>query len=396
MRKLKFYIPVAAFIATMASCDKKESTATPTTGMPQELPCAIPSGMKLTNHNTTGSGVDYIVSCEVEATGGLLDIDPGVTIEFKYETALYIREGATLNARGTAEMPIIMRGQGAGATWYGLSIWSGNNTSKLANVQIFNAGSGVTFSNVIAGFTQDIKASLALWGRADINGLKIVGSDGVGIAIDDEAKISFANLEITSCKDQPLLTYAGNVNNNFMMNNCVFTNNGSQYIGLFSMSSNAEVDGAVNIPKASIPYLATTDLNFNGETVIAAGVTIHFENEGILGVNSQGSMRINGTAAEPVVIRGKMQSRGFWRGIMVNSDNPGNVFNYLNVADGGSSRLGLMPEKANIAVADAREAMLTLNNCTSENVDGGCQVTVSGTDGKLVNNSPQITQICTH
>lgn len=396
MRNLKFYSLTAVLLATFASCDKKESTAAPTTGTPEELPCAIPSGMKLTNHNTTGSGVDYIVSCEVEVTGGLLEIESDVTIEFKPKTALYIRENATLNARGNSDKPIVMRGQGSGATWYGVSIWSDKNSSKIAYVNITGAGSDVTFSNVLAGYTKDIKASLAIWGRVDINTLKIVGSDGVGIAIDDDAKVSFSNLDISACKDQPILTYAGLAGSNFMMDNCVFTVNGSQYIGLYSMSSNAVVDGNVSIPKASIPYLATTDLNFNGETDIAAGVTIHFENDGLMGVNSDGLMRINGTASQPVVIRGKSQIRGFWKGIMVNSNNPKNVFNHLNVADGGSSRLGLMPDKANIAVADARRAMLTLNSCTSENVDGGCQVTVSGTDGTFVNNSPQITQVCDH
>lgn len=396
MRNLKFYSLTAMLLATMASCDKKESTPTPTTGMPEELPCAIPSGMKLTNHNTTGSGIDYIVSCEVEITGGVLDIDPDVTIEFKPKSALYVRENATINASGSTDKPITMRGQGSGVTWYGITIWSDKNTSKLANVSISGAGVGVTFSNVLAGFTKDVKAAVSIWGRADINGLKIVGSDGVGIAADDDAKISLTGLNISSCKDQPVLIYAGIVGSNFMVDNSVFTGNGSQYIGLYSMSSNAEVDGSVNIPKAPIPYLATTDLNFNGQTDIAAGVTIHFENDGLMGVNSTGFMRINGTSAQPVVIRGKTQTRGFWKGIMVNSNDPKNVFNYLNVADGGSSRLGLMPEKANIAVADARKAMLTINNCTSENVDGGCQITVSGTDGTLVNNSPQITQICDH
>lgn len=396
MSKLKFYSLTAALLATLTSCDKKESTPTPTTGIPQELPCTIASGMKLTNHNTTGSGVDYIVSCEVEVTGGVLEIDPDVIIEFKPKSALYIREEATLNARGSVDKPVNMRGQGSGVTWYGITIWSARNTSKLANVNIYGAGAGVTFSNVIAGFTKDVKAAVSVWGRVDINGLKIVGSDGVGIAADDDAVIALTGLDISACKDQPVLIYAGIVNSNFMIANSVFSGNGSQYIGLYSMSSNAEVDGSVSIPKASIPYLATTDLNFNGQTDIAAGVTIHFENDGLMGVNSTGFMRINGTAAQPVIIRGKTQNRGFWKGIMVNSKDPRNVFNYLDVADGGSSRLGLMPEKANIAVADAREAMLTINNCTSENVDGGCQVTVSSTDGDLVNNSPKITQVCAH
>ena len=58
MTKIKVYYLGVFLMAAFASCQEKESTPAPTTGAPQELPCTITSGMKLTNHNTNGSGVD--------------------------------------------------------------------------------------------------------------------------------------------------------------------------------------------------------------------------------------------------------------------------------------------------------------------------------------------------
>lgn len=395
MRSLKFYSAILAVGVTLTSCDKKENVQ-PTTGGPEELSCAIASGKKLTNHNTTGTGVDYIVSCEVEVTGGNLEIAPDVTIEFKNGAGLNIREQATIKAVGTVDKPIIMRGQGSGNTWKGISIWSEQNTSKLAACNITGAGSGVNFSNVIAGYTQDIKAAIAVWGRVDISTVTITGSDGVGIAADYNAALAFSALTIQNCKDQPLYTYAGLLNSNYNYNNCSFTGNGSQYIGLYSFSSNEVVEGTVSISKAPLPYLATTGMSFEGEATIAAGVEIRFANNTMMGVNSTGSLAINGTTSQPVIIRGATPTAGFWKGMLVNSDNPKNVFNYLNISDGGSEKLGLMPEKTNIAVADVAKAMLTLNNCTSTNNSGSCQVSVSTVDGALTNNSPQITSVCSH
>lgn len=395
MRRLKFYSAILAVGVTLTSCDKKENIQ-PTTGGPEELPCAIASGKKLTNHNTTGSGVDYIVSCEVEVTGGTLEIDPNVTIEFKRDAALNIREQATIRAIGSIEKPIVMRGQGSGNTWKGISIWSEQNTSKLAACNITGAGSGVNFSNVIAGFTQDIKSAIAVWGRVDISSVTINGSDGVGIAADYNAALAFSGLTIQNCKDQPIYTYAGLLSSNYNYNNSSFTGNGSQFIALYSLSSNEVVEGTVSISKAPLPYLATTGMSFEGDATIAAGVEIRFANNTMMGVNSTGSLVINGTASQPVIIRGATPTAGFWKGLLVNSNTPKNVFNYLNIYDGGSERVGLMPDKTNIAVGDVAKAMLTLNNCTSTNYSGSCQVSVSTVDGDLINNSSQITIVCSH
>ncbi len=396
MRKLKFYIPVAALVASFASCDKKENTPPQgTPGVAKELPCEITGNMQLTNHNA--AGVDYIVSCEVEITGGTLSIDPDVTIEFKVNTGMNVRENASISAMGTADKPIVMRGNGVGNTWNGINIWSQNGSSKLSYCNISQAGAAVTFNTSLAGSSAEIKSAITVWHRAELNNVTIDGSDGVGLAVSDEAQIAISALNIKNCAQQPIITYAGWLNSSFNLGSCTFSGNGVPYIALYSVTSNAEVDGMVTIPKAPLPYYAIRSLNFTGDAVITAGVEIRFANNLRMGVNDGASLAINGTSSEPVIIRGETKSPGFWQGMLIRSNNPKNVFNYLQIADGGSEEIGVWAGKTNIAVGDKiEEARVTLNHCTSENVKGGCQVTVNEDGGTLVNNSSAITNVCVH
>lgn len=394
MKKLNIYIPIV-LLTIFASCTEKENTPTPATpGMPKELPCEITTDMQLTNHNATG--VDYIVSCDVEVLGGTLSIAPDVIIEFKQGTGLNIRENAAIAATGTTNEPVIMRGQGSGNTWDGIGIWSKNSSSKLSYCNILQAGSTVTFSTSLAGYSADIKSAVTVWYRADLSNITIDGSDGVGLAVFDDAAISISALNIKNCAEEPIITYAGFLNSNFNLGSCTFSSNGSPYVALYATTSNAEVNGTVSIPKAPIPYYAKTSLNFVGNAAITAGVEMRFANNLNMGVLPGASLAINGTATAPVIIRGSTPSVGFWQGLIVRSNDPRNVFNYLQISDGGSEQLGIWAGKANIAVGDKiEEALLTLNNCTSDNMDG-CQVTVSDVKATFVNNSPTIINVCAH
>lgn len=394
MKKLKIYIPIV-LLTIFASCTEKENTPTPVTpGQPKELPCEITTDMQLTNHNATG--VDYVVSCNAEVLSGTLSIAPDVIIEFKQGAGLDIKENAAIMATGTTNEPIIMRGQGSGNTWGGVVIASKNNTSKLSFCNISNGGSVVNYISSVAGASIEAKTVITVWGRADLSNVSIDGSNGIGLAVYEEATISLSALNIKNCAEQPILTYAGQLKSNFNVASCTFSNNGSSYISLFAVSSNAIVAENAIIAKAPIPYLAITDLFFDGEATISAGADIRFANNLGMGVNEGGALTINGTATEPVVIRGATPAAGFWAGLAVNSKNPKNVFNYLKISDGGSKELGVWAGKANISVGDKiAEVQLTMNNCTSDNVSG-CEVTVSDQNATFVNNSPLITDICSH
>lgn len=394
MRKLSTYLFVAVSAISMVSCEKDETTPQAIAGAPTELQCEIAGDMQLTNHNATG--VDYIVNCEVEITGGTLSIAPDVTIEFAVNSGFNVRENAAIVALGTSDKPVLMHGNGQGNTWNGISIWSQNSTTRLTNCKISQAGREVKFTGPLAGSSTSLKSVITVWHRADLNNVTIDGSDGVGLSVGDEAIISISGLDIKNCAEEPIITYAGWLNSNFNLASCTFSNNGSPFIAIYSVSSNAEVEGNVSIPKAPLPYYALKSLNFTGNAVIQAGTEIRFANNLVMGVKGGASLAINGTSSEPVIIRGKTTTPGFWKGMLIQSNDPQNVFNYLQIADGGSEELGVWAGKANISVGDkVEDSKLTLNNCTSANMVG-CQVTVNEDGGTLLNNSPSITNVCAH
>jgi len=73
-----------------------------------------------------------------------------------------------------------------------------------------------------------------------------------------------------------------------------------------------------------------------------------------------------GTATNPIVIKGETETKGFWEGLSIQSNNPNNKFSYTTIKDAGTY-WGW--EFATVFVAD--QAKLEINNSTisnSENV----------------------------
>jgi hypothetical protein len=76
----------------------------------------------------------------------------------------------------------------------------------------------------------------------------------------------------------------------------------------------------------SLPdYIVTTDLRFSGKITIQPGVRIEFEEH--TGLDVTGSLYANGSIDEPIVFTGKQKYKGFWRGILISSNDPENVIN---------------------------------------------------------------------
>lgn len=354
-----------------------------------KLECSYSSDFTLKNHK---SGVDYICDCEVDISVGNFTIEPGVEISFTSSGALFIHDQATLKAAGTANEPIIMKD--SEGSWKGIAIYSNKDLNQLSYAELHNAGN-YTFGTVVAGFIHDYKAAIVVDGKAKLNNTTISGSKGYGVAYLSAASVTgFSGNTINNSESFPLFLAANQLNQT-NLSNCSFSGNGKNYIAIYGQSSNSNVDNAVDFIQTQIPYYGLSSLNFVNVTRMAAGTHIVMANDKAIYISGNEYLKINGTAANPVIIRGETQAAGFWQGLLVNTNNPNNVFDYLNISDGGSSKLGVMPHKANIAVADMHPTQLTINNCTSTNYSGS-QLSVSGTDGALTNNSPQITIISTH
>lgn len=100
-------------------------------------------------------------------------------------------------------------------------------------------------------------------------------------------------------------------------------------------------------------YLVTSGTGIFGDLSIEAGTTVCFEANAQLQVRDTGSLAVNGTAEKPVTFKGRSdpQTRGFWGGVWVRSNNARNVFSHLRIIGGGGADYATT--KANIVAGES-------------------------------------------
>lgn len=378
-------------ISLFLSACRKEVDRTPLGA--KKLDCLVSGNITLTNHNP--NGVDYICDCDVEISSGVYTIEKNVTIEFSNGGGIRVTNSGALSVNGTAAEPIIMRGSSVSQNyWLGISFESNSTNNELNHFQILNAGMRAIGVEV-AGGTNIQDAAIAVSGRLKMSNSTISKSAGSGLVVSETGKLfGFSSNTIQQCNNFPVFMYAGQLNNT-AFNTCSFSANTKNYIGIYSVSSNAEVAETVNFVETSIPYFGLSTLSFQAPATIASGVHLTMSENSAFIVHPSSSLKINGTAVKPVQISGENAVAGSWRGMLVRSNSTNNVFNYLIISDGGQAELGFGTGITNLAVGELAKAQLTLNNCESIR-SAGCQLSHSTADGTIVNNSPNITNVCTY
>ncbi|MCB9191659.1 MAG: hypothetical protein H6602_08350 [Flavobacteriales bacterium] len=88
-------------------------------------------------------------------------------------------------------------------------------------------------------------------------------------------------------------------------------------------------------PDVSIDYLITCDMNVDGDIVVKPGVTIAFATDAGIHVNETGSFKAEGTAQNPIKFTGQDGVKGSWRGVLINSNDPKNVFDHCIIEHAG-------------------------------------------------------------
>jgi hypothetical protein len=269
-----------------------------------------------------------------------------------------------------------------------LIIESTNPLNELAYTNVENAGVDINFSRPAGLNKNEFTTSVGVYGRLKIENTSISGSKGVGFICSGEARIdAFANNTIKGCAEAPMVIYPPQCTN-MSLTTCTFTDNNSNYIELYGISSNESVDDPATIKEANIPYLVTTSLVCYSSLTIEAGVNLVFQAGTHLEIyDNNASVKANGTPTKPIIMQGEQPLKGFWGGIYVWSNNIQNVLNSIYVSDGGSEDFSVSSTvdlRGNILLSSGR---LTLNNCRSTNFEG-CAVFNDG--GTLTNNSPEI------
>ena len=112
--------------------------------------------------------------------------------------------------------------------------------------------------------------------------------------------------------------------------------------------------------KEKIDYLVTKDVHVKGALTIDPSVTIAFEADHGMYIDSPGSIQGIGSADGQIVFTGKNKVPGYWKGLVINSNSPLNILEKTTVEYGGSSASGTNDLAANIVIGMTHVAYLTL------------------------------------
>lgn len=144
-----------------------------------------------------------------------------------------------------------------------------------------------------------------------------------------------------------------------------------------------------NDPYAPVDYIVTCVMHVTAPIKIEPGVVIEFEEDAGLEVDdfhtANGSISAMGTSTEPIIMRGTANNRGWWRGLMIDSNSTLNELNHTQIFDAGGKSFNSNNDKGAIIVwADSRLKMT--NSLVSNSDSYGINATYTSSILTIENN----------
>lgn len=381
-------VAILALTTLWTGCKKDDDDNNPGKE-PQTLDCSnISANLTLEDR---GSSPDYIIPCRIKVEA-LLTIEPGVEIVFGADAGLEFVSAGTLNAQGTAANPIVLRGENPSAGfWRGLRFSSSGNNNKLHFASVDGAGS-------LSWDGANIKANISLTGgsRLELKNSTISNSasDGLHVAFLNalpDALAGFDGNTFSGNNNYPLRVLGVHVKD---LGFNTFSNNGFDKIEVHSAISSRGINDSQSWTYPGAPILLNDRLDIanssQGNLTIGEGVVIEMGADQSISVRSQGYLKVNGTASNPVIFRGEQGVKDYWKGIFIQGNNANNVFNYAHISDGGSSSHDGNPGRECVRIGSnfSGPYRLTMNNCIiSNSTQCGVRFSSNPTVGEFTNNN---------
>ncbi|MGK7390475.1 MAG: PKD domain-containing protein [Candidatus Cyclobacteriaceae bacterium M2_1C_046] len=120
-------------------------------------------------------------------------------------------------------------------------------------------------------------------------------------------------------------------------------------------------------------YIVTEDILVTANLTIEPGVIIAFEEDKGMGIYSEGSLIAKGVHSDKISFIGKESGKGYWKGLLINSNNENNQLDYVVIDGGGSSEYSEMYGiKGNLLLAGSSisASVIKITNSTISNSDG--------------------------
>lgn len=296
---------------------------------------------------TDGPGCDYFVEGVVQV-GGLLTIEPGVTVQFG-EAALLAIEGQLV---AVGEPGARIRLQGAKPVtgyWKGVMFGTEPRPSRIEFVDIADAG----------------EDDFELWGEPSA----VFGYGGETtfehVTVTNSwvhgAQFARDRLDLTSFTHN---TFAGNELAGLLIDPDLveMLDDTSDYLGVGDENGvpavrlMSELTRDATWRPLNAPYLTDGQLAVTADLTLAPGVTVLVPEGGDIVVEDVGSLRAVGTASAPITLRGEVERAGSWEGLWF-FDARGNELDHVDIAYGGGD--GLLQLEGNIHVSDEADLVLS-------------------------------------
>ena len=328
---------------------------------PTEIGGTISTKTTLVNKFDDPNLPDYIASSMVSVKAELT-INPDVYIVFKENQGMSIGTGGAIIAVGTADKNIVFSGvEKTNGFWKGLEIESNNAENELTYCVVEYGGS--------SGFDgADLRANLILEGSAKtkITHSKFTHSKGYGLYTRSlEVNLTGFSQNIFTENEAPAMT---------RINHYQYFDSGSSFVGneddyIDSYWSNEDVSKKVTWQALDVPYRMSPNIEtITTDVIIAAGANFLGQPNGGLEIAAGGSLKAVGTVDNKITFKGEQDVRGYWRGLLFESNNTNNELSFVIIANGGENGFDGADLKSNIMVDGS--GRLKITNTTSTKSGG--------------------------
>ncbi len=287
-----------------------------------------------------------------------LKVEPGTTMKFASGATLYVDQGGSLNAVGTADAVITFTGeQATPGYWKGIQfIFSNNVKNELRHTVVEYGGAGTGGANVA------LKGLSTSTARIKMGNVTLRRSSAYGFVFDSNSTVDEFSKVVSTNNDQAGLLTANIAS--VLGPDSSYSGNTKDFVAVDSQT----ITGAKTWRALNVPYSLFSGGSYTvaGTLSIEAGTRLVFGSGTNLYVEQSGALLAKGTAAAPIRFTGAQPTPGYWKGIsFVFSNSTDNQLDFVVITDAGGG--GTTTGAISMQGLSTSPARLTLTNSSISN-----------------------------